>query len=129
METTVSAQWHKLEAELADILKDIKQDADDELNALIEETGERLVSRLKQDSPVDTGDYAAGWEMRSEWSGIVKSRVVYNSAKPHLTHLLEYGRSDGEDEKVGRRPHIAKALREITDELDARLKGGNGSGA
>ena len=42
--------------------------------------------------PGDTGDYASGWRMRTEYDHFGGYYVrIYNASKPSLTHLLETG--------------------------------------
>lgn len=42
--------------------------------------------------PGDTGGYAGGWRMRTEYGSFGGYYVrVYNASKPSLTHLLELG--------------------------------------
>ena len=54
------------------------------------EVASKTVSKLKKDSPRGKGKkhYADGWRQKKDGE---KGRVVYNAAKPGLTHLLNNG--------------------------------------
>jgi hypothetical protein len=65
--------------------------------------------------PRMTGEYAAGWRMRTDNDRFGGYYVrVYNASKPSLTHLLEFGHEKfihGRDtgERVPAHPHIEPA--------------------
>ena len=70
--------------------------------------GKSCVAELKSTSPSRTGEYAAGWRMRTESDRFGGYYVrIYNAAKPSLTHLLEFGH--GGPQPAGAHPHIAPA--------------------
>lgn len=75
-------------------------------------SAKRLMKKLKDTSPEDTGDYAKDWavkEIKSKTGG-PSSYVVHNKEHYRLTHLLEYGHAtkDGTGH-VKAQPHIEPA--------------------
>lgn len=52
------------------------------------QAAKKAVKELKATSPRRSGKYAKGWTYKKQKSG---SCVVYNKARPQLTHLLEKG--------------------------------------
>lgn len=70
---------------------------------------------LATNTPGDTGDYASGWRMETDYNHFGGYYVrVNNVTKPSLTHLLEFGHEKwihGVDtgERVPAYPHIEKA--------------------
>lgn len=82
------------------------------------ETAESCLEEIKENSPVDTGEYRRGWKLKEEANNALRvSYVIKNTTKPHLTHLLENGHAivtaggytDGG--RVAARPHIGPAER------------------
>ena len=57
-----------------------------------DKVGKEAVSKLKNESPRRTGDYAKSWRLKKEKGSLgVSSFVVYNKDHYQLTHLLENG--------------------------------------
>lgn len=102
--------------DFADQIADILDRWEDEFTT----TEERLrqgvaletAERLRQTSPKRPhgGEYAAGWEAEAQADGSV---VVYNKAKPSLTHLLENGHANPTairgKKRTPAKKHIGKA--------------------
>lgn len=64
-----------------------------------------LLSAIRENSPVKTGEYKKGWKRKK----LKHSFVVYNSKKAGLTHLLEFGHKiAGGTKEVKGIPHIKK---------------------
>jgi len=86
----------------------------------------KLSRTLKSASPRRSGEYAAGWSTKALDSD---TYVVYNKAKPGLTHLLENGHViRNKYGTYGRAPafkHIKPAAdnaqEELITEIEARL--------
>lgn len=75
------------------------------------DAAKKAVKELKAKSPKRSGKYARGWTYKKEKSG---SCIVYNKARPQLTHLLEHGHPVKGRGKVASGsarafPHIADA--------------------
>lgn len=105
------------------ILDDFFNDTQVNNQKAVSATGRELVSELKATSPSQTGKYAAGWRMRTEFDHFGGYYVrVYNVTKPTLTHLLEFGH--GGPQPAGAHPHIAPAADTAQGNLMQRLAHG-----
>lgn len=91
------------------------------------EAAKNAVKELRITSPRRTGKYERGWTYRKEKSGKV---IVYNRARPWLTHLLENGHpihgTRGDNSDVSGyskpRPHIAPAEQHAITAFEHFLK-------
>lgn len=102
----------------------------DDVNSLAEKYSKKLKNELRRTSPKKTGEYAKGWSCKQvDKRANVTRWVVYNSKKPHVTHLLENGhKTRGGTKRVAPVRHIApaeqKILNEFADELEQIIKNG-----
>lgn len=92
--------------------------------AIREYVDQDLIPELRRRSPRRAGDdphYADGWASKKDGM----TRIVYNSIKPWLTHLLEYGHVDHDTGMlVAKRPHMRAAYEATIDKLQARIIAG-----
>lgn len=77
-----------IEAELSkyggEVSEQIKKD--------VTEVANQCAAEIKAKSPADTGKYRRGWKTKTMYNGDDGIRIlVYNSTKPQLSHLLEFG--------------------------------------
>ncbi len=98
------------------ILGDFAREIEGDARRAVQAAGRETARLLRDTSPRDSGEYAAGWRYRTEAGvGPLGYYVrVYNASKPSLTHLLEYGHemwAHGSDTggTVAARPHIGPA--------------------
>lgn len=109
-----------LEAAFGSIIKDyereVKQTSAKDVKAAAKTT--QTTARAK--SPRNSGKYAGGWKTTLE-SDVFGSTavVVHNTAKPSLTHLLEFGH--GGSHPAGAHPHIEPAFNAGKSELERRI--------
>lgn len=112
-----------LTAAITQMVTQTIEDNDKVLTKKIRKACNKSRSYLKENSPENTGAYAAGWRTRIEGSfPYTITGTVYQAKKPGLTHLLEkghakwlWGRPTGEYVKPF--PHIADAYEEGKKEL------------
>lgn len=88
------------------------------------DAAKKTVKELKATSPRRSGKYAKGWTYKKEKSGAC---IVYNKARPQLTHLLEKGHPvKGRGKTVTGQarafPHIADAEETAEKTFIAELK-------
>ena len=96
-----SALTQIVEEEIGDINKATKQ--------AVTKGCQAAVDSLRSNSPKKTGEYAEGWRKTVTGNDLVGYQgVVYQSAKPSLTHLLENGH--GGPAPAPPYPHIAPAF-------------------
>lgn len=95
------------------------------------DAAKKTVKDLKAHSPKRSGKYAKGWTYKKEKNG---SCIVYNKARPQLTHLLEHGHPVKGRGKVATGtarafPHIADAEqtaeKTFITELTNKIQKGN----
>ncbi len=90
------------------ILDDFFAQTSIENKKAVSAAGRECVSELKETSPSLSGDYAAGWRMKTQFDEFGGYYVrVFNAAKPSLTHLLEFGHAG--PQPANHHPHIAPA--------------------
>lgn len=105
------------EREAVEALEEMAEDVEAEVEGILDEAGEDLLSRLHRDSPRKTGQYAAGWAETRETRVGGTVRIIRNEDKPQLTHLLEYGRRG-----AAARPHIRPSLEAVSEDMNTRLE-------
>lgn len=75
-------------------------------------SAKRLVKKLEDTSPKDTGAYAEDWHIKEipNKTGGASRYVVHNKSNFRLTHLLEYGHAvKGGTGRAKAQPHIEPA--------------------
>lgn len=77
--------------------------------------GKRAKKELNIRSPKLSGGYAKGWAIRTKRERYGINVLIYNKAKPGLTHLLEKGHAMKNGGRAPAYPHISIA-REIAEE-------------
>lgn len=99
------------------------QDVADGVKKEVKQVAREMVQELKQTSPKDSGDYAAGWRDKTEFESAEDIRErVYNAKKPQLTHLLEDGHAKQNGGRVNGKPHIRPAKQEAEKKLTNGIK-------
>lgn len=105
------------------ILDDFFRECAVDSEKAVSATGRELVNDLKGSSPSKTGKYSSGWRMRTESDKFGGYYVrVYNTTKPSLTHLLEFGH--GGPQPAPAHPHIAPAAEKAQGNLLQRMANG-----
>lgn len=104
-------------------LAEYNQDVADGVKKEVKQVAKEMVQELKQTSPRDSGDYAAGWREKTEFESDEDIRErVYNAKKPQLTHLLEHGHAKQNGGRVNGKPHIGPAEQEAEKKLTNGVK-------
>ncbi|MCM3628801.1 phage head closure protein [Paenibacillus glycanilyticus] len=98
----------------ADVTKGIEKEIDD--------SSKLAVKAISDNSPERTTMYAKGWRRKKITSGGTVKYIVYNKAKPGLTHLLEFGHVKRGGGRVEAKPHIRKQYDAIVPKMLDRIK-------
>ena len=99
-------------AELTELLRKEMLTTDETLDEVIHRRAMQCRARLRQLSPKATGEYSKGWRIKTAQRNHETVRVIYNSKKPWLTYILEYGTGHQRA-----KPHIRQAIVETMDEI------------
>lgn len=116
------AKTESVAVQMQELLDEINKDVQGSVKRNIDRTAKESVQKLRDSSPVKTGEYSSGWATKKQGDMDV---VVYNRKAPGLTHLLEnghaivnkkgmYGRTNGIK-------HIAPVEAWASDELPRRI--------
>lgn len=117
--TTISA--NDLASTMKKLLKEYGSEVNEVCREVAQGVGKDTTKMLRSTSPVKTGKYAKGWTLKPmRVSAMITEYVVYNKAKPSLTHLLEKGH--GGKSVAGARPHIQPAEEFAITELENRIR-------
>lgn len=124
MATNKTIDPAELEQELTAILTEFKAGVDKNSERAVRKVGKETAEELKTTSPrrnTSEVHYADGWKSRVEKDGYggTVSRV-YNTTKPSLTHLLEFGHGGPAPAKAY--PHINPAYQKGAARLEVELK-------
>lgn len=85
-----------------EVSEQVKQDVMD--------VAKECVQEIKAKAPTKTGEYKRGWKVKKAYESPDDLRVViYNSTKPQLAHLLEFGHAKVNGGRVEGIPHIYPA--------------------
>lgn len=104
-------------------LEKYNQEVTDGLKKEVKNAAKEMIDELKNTSPKNSGDYAAGWAVATEYESEQDIRMrVYNRKKPQLTHLLENGHAKANGGRVEGQPHIAPAEKNAANKLEERAK-------
>lgn len=83
----------QLADEIVAQLKNYRYDLVEEIKSDVDRVAKNAVTQLRWESPKRTGKYSKGWRRKKVKERPTEIRfVLYNSKKPSLAHLLEYGR-------------------------------------
>lgn len=80
------------------------------------------VKMLKKTSPVRTGEYAKAWKSKTEKKRTGGTTVIYNSEKPGLVHLLEFGHAKVTGGRTKAMPHVEPEETEVARIYEEELK-------
>lgn len=113
-----------LEVEIKKMLEDYTKDISEAIEKEIEATGERIVEDIKSSTAWqdNTGEYRKGWKIKKEkGKGEIKV-TVYNSTRPQLAHLLEFGHAKVGGGRTSPRPHIRPAEKKNIEEMEKNIE-------
>lgn len=100
-----------LDIQLKAILDEYPLEVQKDVEESAKKSAQKGASELRKTSPKDTGKYAKGWSYKKQGAGLGQtSYVIYNNARPGMTHILENGHlirnQYGTYGRTAPRPHI-----------------------
>lgn len=109
------AVMKELESYSDHLMDDIKRD--------VKEVATSCRDKIRQNSPVKTGDYRKGWSSRVAFENNQDIRMeVYNKTDYQLTHLLEHGHAKTGGGRVPGKPHIKPAADWAEEQLVKKVE-------
>lgn len=76
------------------------------------------VRKIKEKSPVKTGDYKRGWRRKKTRTG----QIIHNKDEYRLTHLLEHGHAKRNGGRTKAQPHIKPVEIDLSEEFEAIVR-------
>lgn len=100
-----------------------EQEVTDQIKEDVKQVAAECVKEIKAKAPRKTGKYRRGWKSKVAFESPTDIRVeVYNSTKPQLTHLLEFGHAKVNGGRVEGFPHIYPAEQAARKKLESKAK-------
>lgn len=111
-----------LSAEVKAILAEYGEEVSDAMKEIVPKVAKDAVKKLRSNSPKNTGAYARGWTQRTEKGNLTISSTVYNSKKPGLPHLLEYGHAKRNGGRTRPEEHIKPVEEWVQEEVVRKIE-------
>ena len=112
-----------LAKEVSSILNDYASECQTKVDEIIDRVVKKGTKSLKAAGNFTdrSGKYRKGWRSKTEKHRLYSEGVVYNAAKPGLTHLLENGHASVNGGRVQAYPHISDVNDETQEEFESEL--------
>ena len=112
---------------LTEILEEYQTEVERGVRECVQRVAKAGVKALKETSPRQTGEYAAGWTSEVKEGRLGATATIYNKDKPGLVHLLEHGHvtRNGTGRTFSRTPahiHVAPVEDEIAREFEKQIE-------
>lgn len=112
-----------LASTIAKELTEYSQEVTDGIKAEVKTVAKECKNEIQPNSPVDTGSYRKGWQVKTAYESSSDIRVVIrNRTDYQLTHLLEYGHAKVNGGRVNGKPHIRPAEEHAEQKLIKKVK-------
>ena len=104
-------------------LQEYDQEVTDQIKEDVRAVAKQCVKDIKAKAPVKTGEYRRGWKSRVAYESTNDIRIeVYNSTRPSLAHLLEFGHALHQGGRTSPHPHIYPAEQAAAKSLESKAK-------
>ena len=102
-----SVNIDNLAGEIVLAVKQYTEDVSKDIEKEVANTAKVVLKDIKNDSPVDNGDYQKGWTKKKSKKDGQLEYTIYNKTNPYLVHLLEKGHAKVNGGRVSGIPHVA----------------------
>lgn len=112
---------NEFEVALSSILNDYGAKVAGGVADAVFKAGKVALKEVRAQSPKKTGDYAKGWKVNREKTGVGRlytKVTIHNKDEYRLTHLLENGHQKANGGRVEGQPHIRPAYEEAERVLE-----------
>ena len=107
----------QLSGTISDILTTYSEDATESIKEAVKTVASETVKEIAAASPRKSGKYARGWKTKIAFDSPFERRVIiYNKAKPQITHLLEHGHAGPRPAPA--HPHIRHAEQKAIEKFE-----------
>lgn len=104
-------------------LLNYSEEVTEQIKKDVRAVAKECVKKIKLRAPESTGAYKKGWKYKVVHDSPTDIRiVVFNTKKPQLTHLLEYGYAKKSGGRVEGIRHILPAEQMVQREMANRVK-------
>ena len=111
-----------LAIELTKLLEEYTEEVSIAIEEEIDKTAKLVLDEVKRTAPKKTGDYRKGFKIKKEdYKGQV-TRIIYQSKKPGLAHLLELGHAKRGGGRVSERPHMRPAYDKYVPSMEKNIE-------
>lgn len=107
--------------QLTEILDEAEEQVEKQTKDIYHQGALEAEHVLHAKSPARTGQYAAGWAVKSWQEGANKGYIVYNADQYMLTHLLEKGHAKVNGGRVRAIPHIRPVEAATVEKVMAKI--------
>lgn len=95
----------------------------------VKSAGKTVKQEVQERAPKDTGSYAKGWRVTTEFENAHKLKLVVHATKhSSLSHLLEHGHATRSGGRARAFPHIAPAQeageKQLQTDIERALRNG-----
>lgn len=118
----------QLHSAIMSILEDYSEEVERKSGECVRKIAQQGAKTLRSVSPRKSGDYAGGWTYKVEQKRLGTEGTIYNSKKPGLPHLLEYGHVTRNGtgrvfDDTPAHPHIKAVEEQIISDFEKSIKG------
>lgn len=112
---------------ISEILEEYQTDVQRGTKECVQKVAKAGVKALKQTSPRQTGEYAAGWTSEVKEGRLGATATLYNQDKPGLVHLLEHGHvtRNGTERTFNRTPahvHVKPVEEQLMADFEQQIE-------
>lgn len=117
----------QLHSAIMNVLEEYSEEVERKSGECVRKIAQQGAKTLRSVSPRKSGDYAGGWTYKVEQKRLDTEGTIYNSKKPGLPHLLEYGHATRNGtgrifDDTPAHPHIKKVEEQIIEDFEKSIK-------
>lgn len=118
----------QLHSAIMNILEEYSEEVERKSGECVRKIAQQGAKTLRSVSPRKSGDYAGGWTYQVKKKRLWTEGTIYNSKKPGLPHLLEYGHVTRNGtgrvfDDTPAHPHIKDVEEQIITDFEDSIKG------